>query len=316
MVVPDLPPLPLPASTYISKEVVLAKRGSGSGEIGIQETHEEPWGPPSFTADANGNVYVLDLVNSRVNKYDDQGRFVSSFAFDKNIRAIDIAVWKDGSVFLADEAAHKDSPSEPYYQAVHKFDPSGKLLLTYRWYDVSDILSVRIDASGGVWAGAISVLALTTTQLGTVDVPYDREQVAAGEKPGFVCRSGVITNRYGTSPDRKKGVVDATLNGKALQLQLPAHPNAEATFAGSTPVDTDASGRIYQNLTYFFPGDVSDFRILVYDSSGALLDQVAIPRIPDYATPRHGYQVDEQGRVYDMIPLKDGVKIIRWEKPS
>jgi len=315
VVVPDLPPLPLPASTYISKEVVLAKRGADPGEIGIDDIGHQPGGPTSFTVDSSGVIYVLDQINKRINKYDGEGKPIGQIGLDPSIQPMDIAVWRDGTIFLADQKLRIDSPNQNPYQTVHKLDPAGKPLLTYRWYRIVHLGTVRVDDTGVVWGGGWGLGVLLATQLGTVEGPFDKQRVASSEKSGFADRSGVISCQLVTNADQTQGYVNTTFaDGRSLQLQLPTHSNQDARFAGTNPIGTDKAGNIYQDLGFFYPGAIPERHILVYNASGKLLAQAQLPNYSFYAVPEHNFFVDEQGRLYEMVPMKNVTKIIRWDK--
>ena len=86
------------------------KTGRGDGEFYV---------PRGITIDALGNVYVADLGNMRIQKFDSQGRFLMKFRVDGLPNAM--AVDKNGSIYVAD--VRKD--------CVHKFDALGHLLMKY-----------------------------------------------------------------------------------------------------------------------------------------------------------------------------------------
>jgi len=312
----NLPETPLPPSTYISRELVLAARGSGQGQIGIREVNEARIGPPAFATDAAGNVYVIDSVNYRVNKYDRQGTYLSGFSYDKGNSPDSVAVWKDGSVFLADEAVRRDEPSGETYQVVWKFDPQGRPLLNYKWYGIYHIEDVRLDSGGTVWAGAIGGgNNLVATRLGSVDGPIDRGQVQSSQQSGMAHRGGVAVLQLFNKPDRRGGYVELTLSdGRSLQLPLPVSPRSDATSAGSMLVDTDAQGNIYLDMAYRRPQGAPELHILAYDAQGNLTGQAELPEFRYWAVPRRPYHIDEQGRIYQMLVAQDSIRILCWEK--
>jgi hypothetical protein len=103
------------------------KHGAGEGEVGSfleNKTAETVLlGPSAFCADAAGNLFLVDCVNSRVVKYD-AAQKKSSVVFDyktsgiKNGFVSDIAVAASGDIYLVNAA-------ESY---IYRFSSAGKFL--------------------------------------------------------------------------------------------------------------------------------------------------------------------------------------------
>ncbi len=92
---PDMPAKATPVPTayrmtpepdqvsFISSTVMVATKGSGPGQVAITNG----WGscgiggPSSYDVDSKGNIYIADVLNYRVNKYDASGKFVLSFDY-------------------------------------------------------------------------------------------------------------------------------------------------------------------------------------------------------------------------------------------
>jgi hypothetical protein len=53
--------------------------GSGPGQFGINPTKTEYQGPTGIAVDSKGDVYVMDLANFRVQKFDSAGNFILTF---------------------------------------------------------------------------------------------------------------------------------------------------------------------------------------------------------------------------------------------
>jgi len=60
---------------YVPKVIIEGKWGSGPGEFGIiPSEYEAPTGPKEFQIDLEENIYVLDAVNSRIQKFNSKGK--------------------------------------------------------------------------------------------------------------------------------------------------------------------------------------------------------------------------------------------------
>lgn len=65
--------------------------GSGVGKVGaIDEGEGAMGGPPSFAVDGGGNIYILDPLNRRIQKYSNNGGYLSSIPLETT--ACDIAI--------------------------------------------------------------------------------------------------------------------------------------------------------------------------------------------------------------------------------
>ncbi len=56
---------------FVSGDNIIFPTGNKEGEIGIREGGEDelPSGPMSFTVDKNGNLHILDNINSSIKKF-------------------------------------------------------------------------------------------------------------------------------------------------------------------------------------------------------------------------------------------------------
>jgi len=61
---------------YVKKEIIKAKWGGGEGKFGLEPLPESNEYVTCFTVAPNGNIYILDPNNGKINVFDKGGRFV------------------------------------------------------------------------------------------------------------------------------------------------------------------------------------------------------------------------------------------------
>jgi hypothetical protein len=65
------------AETHVSNVIIYGKLGTGHNEFGMGDGDMEY--PTSFAIDAERNIYILDCINNRIQKFDGQGNFIVAF---------------------------------------------------------------------------------------------------------------------------------------------------------------------------------------------------------------------------------------------
>lgn len=87
---------------------VSAPWGGGQGNLGRERPSEaSPSGPMSFAVDGSGRVSVLDQVNGRMVRFDEDGNVEATFPVDRPT-AQDMALGADGSAAVLDRFGGKD----------------------------------------------------------------------------------------------------------------------------------------------------------------------------------------------------------------
>jgi tripartite motif-containing protein 71 len=132
-----------------------------NGKFLLQWPTEAPVGPASIAVDAQGNVYVDNFFphKHQITKFDPTGKIITAWAstgagdgqigIDGNAGPEDLALDKDGNLYVADRVNHR----------IQKFDPNGKFLAKFGG-EVSteghglflDPLGLALDAKGNIYA--------------------------------------------------------------------------------------------------------------------------------------------------------------------
>jgi len=84
--------------------VIEGEWGSKSGEFGLLIKGSPPQGPESFCVDKEGNIYVLDVINYRIQVFDKEGNIKRILKYDRNYRfPDDLVVDENGNLYLLTE---------------------------------------------------------------------------------------------------------------------------------------------------------------------------------------------------------------------
>ncbi len=111
---PDTPSVDLPGGTASPTPVtpgqiwVRGDAGSGPGQFGLQgdpeRSDQDALGPSSFAVGPHGSLWVLDVLNRRVQRFDARGHLVGSFPIGRQgeepVLESDIAVSEDEHVYI------------------------------------------------------------------------------------------------------------------------------------------------------------------------------------------------------------------------
>jgi len=104
-------------------------KGSDSGQFG----EDQNWsGPEGIAVDAQGNVYVADPANQRIEKFDSNGNFLSQLGSKGTgdgqfLNPADVTVDQQGNVYVTDAQQNVGGQMNQ----ISKFDSNGKFL--WKW---------------------------------------------------------------------------------------------------------------------------------------------------------------------------------------
>lgn len=285
--------------TYVPKIILTApwdeKNLSDNGEaskpglFGLSKNAEGiPIGPTAFKVAPNGDIYVSDIINNRVQRFSPSGSFL---AVIPNVRAgyyAGLTIDNEGNIYTGNFRT-----ANPY---VKKFDSKGNLVATYpivkdeemgtdkpyRWGAQGNIL---VDDSGRIFIQYEKDYTYYRFQIGTKDALFSLTQQKATWKEGYF---GITANL----------------------------PNGSRTYSGYLlGMDTDAEYEIEQEMKNGEPN--RDISIIKKYQKGKLVctytlnwKQIYCPLLTSFSMG--GYQVFDKGNLYVFCSDKEGIKIIKW----
>jgi tripartite motif-containing protein 71 len=228
-----------------------AALNTNNGSIGV------PWG---VALDSGGNVYVVEYINSRVEKFDSQGNYLLQMG-----TAAATADQLQGPTGVAVDSAGNVLVTEFGFSRVHVFNPSGvtsnyiSTILTAPG-NLSGPSAVSVDSAGKVWVsdwGNQRIQAFSPTYL----------DAGAWAAPLY---------GYGMALDPKGYVYVSSLYSKSVtKFDLLGNQLAVWSSTGSPVVDfTSPMGMAVDALGNVYVADMGTHRVIKLDSSGNVIGQV------------------------------------------
>ena len=295
--------------TYTPQVIINAPWGNKSGEFGLYV--EGPiMGPSTFTIAPNGDIYIVDTFNNRIQRFTPAGSFVAAFPAVGSGWAEDIAVDANGNVyllFLGPARVWKSDQEGNRLKIIETFD-------NYENRHDEDIRGMDIgggptkifcDNSGRLFMRYYSEkdLNFKIFQLGTDVAEFSPAQQKATLRTGFVSDNGLSLNQ-----DRIFGMVD----GKMYLLDNTDKAVKEYKHIANPRllVGTDAEGCIYLHA---FDMDKDTELVRKYDPEGRLLAVIEWKNV-GYAQHNlnRSITVDAKGDVYVLGSSKDGITLTKW----
>ena len=213
--------------------------GSGEGQFGDILNPREG----RLAVDAQGNVYVIDLKNSRIQKFDSNGNYLAQWGTKGNgegqfTEPDDIAVDRQNNIYVSDAGS----------DTVQKFDETGRFLLRwgrhgYKDGEFSNVYSVAIAPNGNVLVtdatGRIQKFNSNGQYLATViPEPVDSQSVflssIAVDSQGDI----YVADWYG------ERIVKFDPEGKVLATWVGSNTAADWSF-NMQEIAVDQQGNIY-----------------------------------------------------------------------
>ena len=240
-------PLSNPESYHFVRE--WGSIGTGDGQFD---------NPNGIATDSSGNVYVTDLYNDRIQKFDSNGNFITKWNINYANRGIGgIAIDSSGNVYITNSANNN----------IQKFDSNGNFITEWG----------SIGYEDGQFAGATDVALDSSGNVYVIDAG------GKGRIQKFDSNGNFIT-KWNTTPkegDIGLGGIDVDIHGYVYVFQIsPSNNNiqkfdsngnfitewgsqgtGDGQFSEQSSIATDSSGNVYV-------ADSGNNRIQKFDSNG------------------------------------------------
>ena len=245
--------------------------GSGDGQMN---------NPGSVAVDSSGNIFVLDVDNSRIQKFDSSGNFLSKWGSAGSAEsqfngAEDIAIDQDNNLYVSESGNFR----------VQKFDTSGNFIEMWGW-GVDDGTSVFQNCNSGCQSG-----------------------ISGNGNGQFVSAKAIAIKSDGTI------VVSDINDGRIQSFDSDGNYVSQISISHSHDIAFDSEGNILGARTFGPGGD----RVHKYDESGTQLFQFTMvpPQYNSfYIDKKDNLFVNAYDGVYGGLMKKFVPKTFQLKDPS
>lgn len=327
---------------YEMQPLVEIPWGMKAGELGIAGIEGMIIEPKRLVVDGNNNLYILDPVNNRINKYNSAGKFIreypadgldSKFSTDQNgapkltIKDVDIGVDNNGNLYIFNKEKSEirrinqqgivleKQAVLPATKAikvenngkVKTYDDSGEMLKTFDEFETPGGLNIKIGALSDRYAQEIRVYDNSGKLKKTLQQnPAKASKVSVYDDKGALIKEIDIQSSLALWSIRYLGLDD--YNNIYLYLNRGTGQMAKWQVNPNTYWETEVTG---------------DY-VRVYRINGAMLNEIklVVPKEAGLTTSPSYYRglvVNKNGdilllvRYGDPLFVKQGsFKIIKW----
>lgn len=298
--------------TYVSEVIVQAQWGeknlykyaggeeSKPGEFGYYTSEETEIAPVHFTVAPNGEIYISDPLNKRIQKFSPEGVFISVIP----IMGGEMCVDKDNNIYFL--TSHWGENKKEWF--INKYDQNGSLLQSYPIeMERRQMWSIHCNNSGGVF------------------MQFYQFRIAEKDTILFgFCQVGSSADAFSLE-EQKRTFREGSLgyNSVSVERNIYYKGGRLLSFSGDT-VETfksiqgeflgcDDSLNAYTLKT--IEDKPRDYILLKYDQEGRLVGSWNLSNSPPYVVTERPEYLDCKGNFYLFVYSgKEGIQIIKWHK--
>ncbi|MGB9823982.1 MAG: hypothetical protein ACPLN0_04435 [Candidatus Hydrothermia bacterium] len=249
----------------------------GPETIGILVGKEvQPMGPYSFTVTSKGEVIIPDPVNGKIKMLKTNGELTAIAELKGYFD--DIEVDEDGKILVLDRSRMLLISIDPQTKNIEETPIDPDFVLT--------------PAKLRKYEGSI--------YLENIDLPH---LIDLKTKNTTIQKPVQIELNYS-----EKLLLNMISAEKVSVKEIPIMGVVSAEWLGN-----DKNGNIYIQIERATGETSIELQVLKFDKEGKLVETLTIPENNYYLWTSRLLYVDSDGRVYQMLPLKEMLKINIWE---
>ena len=293
--------------TYVSKVIIQApwgaknlvydKEESKPGEFGHHSSEEATIAPNTFAVAPNGDIYMVDPLNKRIQRCNKDGQFISVIPIPRRVSICYICVDRNDNLYGADYGKK--------IGYIYKYDQKGNILKTYPVFTgISNTgQTLHCDNLGRIF---ISARGVGFFQVGTSADSFSLDYQRANAKDGFMGATPcALDNNWFFKRDVSLGPV--FLMGLTDGAKLKTFKSMDGGFWGM-----DENGAIY---TFDDADEPRNHIVRKYDQSGNLICSFKNSYQEPWVGGDRFAHLDNKGNIYFYIYSHGGgLKIIKWYK--
>jgi len=295
---------------YVPEILINAHWGTATGEFGLRDGKEiEPVGPITFTLDNKNNIYILDTINGRIQKFDKDGKLLAIIG--RKIYGSTMCVDNDGNLYLLQR------------NFIRQYSPTGELK---KIFFISEDINL-IDGHGQLVlfdeSGSLSISTIEQ-KIYKIAIPNQKlnKNIMFGNHLKLLSKfEQVQSEKLGIPGNNSKTRFITRWQNK--HKALVSILKNEGTFIRDIPLVTtdilgsviflkqDNKSSIYVEVERITQDNYVHLEVMKYKVEGSLLATVELPN-DYYTTCYKKVEVDNLGNIYQMLTTEEGVQLIKW----
>lgn len=276
--------------------------GRGKESVGLLSIKDGPrLGPESFSNDSEGNIYICDTVNHRIQIFSPHGNHKFTIPLKKEIMASDIAIDRFRNIYIYDDVQGK----------LYQYDKKGNSLKIInvditRWQSrrpmhiLKDKIYIQSSDQEDVLIGKIIKGLLVAPTKEEISRPLGK-----GIHGGFSGRSYFVKLiRW-----EMGGIEIIDISGAMIKsIELPIKGIVSIEF-----LQEDNKGNFYIHTERTTDGKIW-VEVYKFNSSGNYLSNIQILETGSYCWRLKGLSVDKNGNIYQFLPAKENARLNIFQK--
>jgi hypothetical protein len=295
------------SAPWAEKNLVYGKEESPPGEFGCAIDDERFIGPSCFAVAPNGDIYIADQLNNRMQRFNSEGGFISIIPMPRTIA--DISIDHENNIYLY-------GGGDVSGGCILKYDQKGNLLKNYPLFTGFSRTAnfIYCDKFGRIFMVCPGV---GPYQVGTSKEVFSFDQQKNSEIKGFLgmnsasLDSDCFFQAAGLPEGRFRALFLVSFKGDTLKTYR-SYPPLAGSFFGC-----DENLNIYM---YYWDRKASLVSIRKYDPNGNFLStfeyrcEKPYHLVSGFGGSRSN-TLDNKGNFYKLCySEKDGIKVIKWYK--
>jgi hypothetical protein len=263
-------------------------------------------GPKQGFVDKNENIYIASHRYMQLKGFDNTGRLIFDYSKGESLYNPELFKTALRKIYI-DSLCHIYVVDGMRYDYVGVADTLGHLINKLSPYGIGSgviVYDIRFNSDD----------VLTICCKGPTFYTYQQNSISEGGGRGWLARDG---NYYNARIEDSTQIKFYKYDNPDVQGVAANQQTHFEQFSGAVPRYSEFLGIDDNMLQYIYlvGHNPKDGRILIYDTSYNLVDEIDFPNEENkyswYMTP---YMRPSDGNIYEFRCLDDGLHVIRWSK--